>query len=386
MRIGIEAQRIFRADKHGMDFVVLEVLHRLQQEDDGNEYLVFVAPGPDRCLQSGRNMQVVELKCPVYPLWEQWVLPRAVRRMHIDILHCTSNTAPLYSPAPLLLTLHDIIFLNTPKSKKMSRYQQLGWYYRRWNVPRIVARCRHIITVSETEQANILAYFPQLKGKLSVVHNGYSDCYRPLTDEETKPVTRKYLADEEYLLFLGNTDPRKNTEGVLRAYHAYLQRSKRALKLVITGLKREYVEELLGKMGIAYCTPDIVYTGYVPGEDLPALYNGAFAFLYPSLQEGFGIPVLESMACGTPVITSNCSSLPEVAGEGGVLVNPSDFNEIAEALLRLENDTEYYQAQSAYGLARVKRFSWQQTTEDYRKIYNEITTRLSRTEQSRIKS
>uniref|UniRef100_UPI0035A05580 glycosyltransferase family 4 protein n=1 Tax=Prevotella heparinolytica TaxID=28113 RepID=UPI0035A05580 len=182
------------------------------------------------------------------------------------------------------------------------------------------------------------------------------------------------------------TDPRKNTEGVLRAYHAYLQLSKRALKLVITGLKREYVEELLGKMGIAYCTPDIVYTGYVPGEDLPALYNGAFAFLYPSLQEGFGIPVLESMACGTPVITSNCSSLPEVAGEGGVLVNPSDFNEIAEALLRLENDTEYYQAQSAYGLARVKRFSWQQTTEDYRKIYNEITTRLSRTEQSRIKS
>ena len=173
---------------------------------------------------------------------------------------------------------------------------------------------------------------------------------------------------------------------MLRAYHAYLQRSKRALKLVITGLKREYVEELLGKMGIAYCTPDIVYTGYVPGEDLPALYNGAFAFLYPSLQEGFGIPVLESMACGTPVITSNCSSLPEVAGEGGVLVNPSDFNEIAEALLRLENDTKYYQAQSAYGLDRVKRFSWQQTTEDYRKIYNEITTRLSRTEQSRIKS
>uniref|UniRef100_UPI0035A063CD glycosyltransferase n=1 Tax=Prevotella heparinolytica TaxID=28113 RepID=UPI0035A063CD len=119
-----------------------------------------------------------------------------------------------------------------------------------------------------------------------------------------------------------------------------------------------------------------VYTGYVPGEDLPALYNGAFVVLYPSLQEGFGIPVLESMACGTPVITSNCSSLPEVAGEGGVLVNPSDFNEIAEALLRLENDTEHYQAQSTYGLTRVKQFSWQQTTDAYRKIYNGKTLHL----------
>jgi len=386
MRIGIEAQRIFRADKHGMDFVILEVLRRLQQEDGGNEYFVFVAPGPDCCLQNSTNMQVVELKCPLYPLWEQWALPRAVRRMHIDLLHCTSNTAPLYSPVPLLLTLHDIIFLHTPKSKKMSRYQQLGWYYRRWNVPRIVARCRHIITVSETEQANILACFPQLKEKLSVVHNGYSERCRPLTDSETKTVTRKYLMDDKYLLFLGNTDPRKNTEGVLRAYNAYLQRSERPLKLVVTGLKREYVEELLRKMKIAHCAPDIVYTGYVPGEDLPALYNGAFVFLYPSLQEGFGIPVLESMACGTPVITGNGSSLPEVAGKGGVLVNASDFNEIAEALLRLENDTEYYQTQSAYGLARVRQFSWQQTAEDYRKIYHEITTRISHEKQSITKN
>lgn len=372
MRIGIEAQRIFRPDKHGMDFVILEVLRQLQLEDDSNEYFVFVAPGEDRCIKSTERMHIIELSCPTYPLWEQWALPRAVRKTKIDFLHCTSNTAPLYSPVPLILTLHDIIYLNGEKPKGMSRYQQLGWYYRRWNVPRIINKCQTVITVSKTEKTNILKRFPEIKKQLHVVHNGYSSCYRPLPESEILAVTQKYLPDKRFLLFLGNTDPRKNLSGVLQAYNEYLNYSRAPLKLVITGVKQSYVEELLVNMGIEICIPNIVYTGYVPSEDLPALYNAAHVFLCPSLQEGFGIPVLEAMACGTPVITSNCSSLPEVAGKDGVLVNPSQPQEITDALILLENDTEVYQRQVTYGLERVKQFSWAHTAEEYLRIYGQM--------------
>ncbi|MDO4165096.1 MAG: glycosyltransferase family 1 protein [Bacteroides sp.] len=369
MRIGIEAQRIFRPDKHGMDFVILEVLRQLQHTEDSHEYVVFVASGEDRCLSDSSNMHITEVKCPTYPLWEQWALPRAVRKSGVELLHCTSNTAPLHCPVPLILTLHDIIFLTSGKSKRMSAYQQLGWYYRRWNVPRIINRCQQIITVSETERANILKRFPQIASRLQVVHNGYSECYHPLPAEEVQAITRKYLPDEHYILFLGNTDPRKNTVGVLQAYQEYRQRSAHPLRLMITGLKREYVESLLTEHSIEIDSSHLVFTGYVPGSDLPALYGGASVFLFPSLTEGFGIPVLEAMACGTPVITSNCSSLPEVAGNGALLVDPYNSHEIAEAILQVENDKTLCKKLVEYGLEHAKLFSWSQTSDKYQKIY-----------------
>ncbi|MBQ8672531.1 MAG: glycosyltransferase family 4 protein [Bacteroides sp.] len=372
MKIGIEAQRIFRPDKHGMDFVILEVLRRLQCQNDGHEYYVFVAPGENRCLSDSEHLHVVEVKCPTYPLWEQWALPRAVRRTGVDLLHCTSNTAPLYCPVSLVLTLHDIIFLQAEKPRGMSAYQQMGWYYRRWNVPRVINRCKRIITVSRTEHGHIVQRFPQLEGRLSVVHNGYSDCYRPLPSSETVQRTLKYLPEAHYLLCLGNTDPRKNVCGILRAYQSYLKHSSERLRLVITGLRREYAEELMKAHDIEVEAGQLVFPGYVPGEDLPALYNGARVFLFPSLQEGFGIPVLEAMACGTPVITSNCSSLPEVAGTDALLVNPHDSEEIASALLRLEHDDTLCRQLAAYGLEHVKQFSWRHTAEAYSQIYKEV--------------
>ncbi len=352
-----------------MDYVILEVLYCLQHRNDDNEYFVFVAPGADRCLTSTERMHVLELRCPTYLLWEQWILPRAVRKAKVELLHCTSNTAPLHCTVPLILTLHDIIYLTEKKGNSRSFYQLLGWYYRRWNVPRIIDRCKQIITVSETARTNILNHFPQSGSRLTVVYNGCSNCYHPLSIEETRNITRKYLPDNHYLLFFGNTDPRKNTIGVLRAYNDYLHQSAHPLKLVITGLKRDYVEDLLVELNIEICASNLVYTGYIPSQDLPALYNGASVFLFPSLKEGFGIPVIEAMACATPVITSNCSSLPEVAGEEALMVSPKNPKEIAESLIRLENDEDFRKKQIAYGLKRAKLFSWENTADKYTKLY-----------------
>ena len=155
MRIAIEAQRIFRKDKHGMDFVILETLKELQKRKDGNEYYVFVAPGEDRCLEESENLHIIELRCPTYPLWEQIALPRAVRKLKADLLHCTSNTAPLWCPVPLVLTLHDIIYLEPRQHRSSSFYQEMGWHYRRLIVPRILKKARKIITVSQFECTRI---------------------------------------------------------------------------------------------------------------------------------------------------------------------------------------------------------------------------------------
>ena len=138
MKIGIEAQRIFRKNKHGMDYVVLQEILQLQQMDTTNEYFIFVKPGEDRCVESSANVHVIELHCPSYPLWEQWALPRAAKRYGVQLLHCTSNTAPIWCDIPLVLTLHDIIFLEPRDKQNKSLYQNMGWLYRRLDVPRIL--------------------------------------------------------------------------------------------------------------------------------------------------------------------------------------------------------------------------------------------------------
>ena len=367
MKIAIEAQRIFRPNKHGMDFVALETIRELQKIDHENEYFIFVSPGPDHCLNESDNMHIVELRCPSYPLWEQVALPRAVARVRPDLLHCTSNTAPVKCPVPLVLTLHDIIFLEKRQSSSRSLYQEMGWHYRRLVVPRILSECRKIITVSNFECNRIREALNLPKDRLTAVYNGYSPHFRQMPP--APEIVHKYIPSDDYLFFLGNTDPKKNTPRVLKAYGLYLRQSKHKRPLLIADLKEEAIEGILSAEGIKEVKPYLSFPGYIPNADLAALYNGAFAFLYPSLRESFGIPMLESMACGTPVIAGNTSAMPEIAGEGALLADPLDENDIARKILLLEEDDTFYQQQVDYGLERVKLFSWRKSAEALLKIY-----------------
>ena len=367
MKIAIEAQRIFRPNKHGMDFVALEAIRELQKIDHENEYFIFVSPGPDHCLNESDNMHIVELRCPSYPLWEQVALPRAVARVRPDLLHCTSNTAPVKCPVPLVLTLHDIIFLEKRQSSSRSLYQEMGWHYRRLVVPRILSECRKIITVSNFECNRIREALNLPKDRLTAVYNGYSPHFRQMPP--APEIVHKYIPSDDYLFFLGNTDPKKNTPRVLKAYGLYLRQSKHKRPLLIADLKEEAIDGILSAEGIKEVKPYLSFPGYIPNADLAALYNGAFAFLYPSLRESFGIPMLESMACGTPVIAGNTSAMPEIAGEGALLADPLDENDIARKILLLEEDDTFYQQQVDYGLERVKLFSWRKSAEALLKIY-----------------
>lgn len=370
MRIGIEAQRIFRKNKHGMDFVVLQEIKELQKMDTPHEYFVFVKPGVDRCIESSEHVHIIEVNCPSYPLWEQWALPHAARKAGVDILHCTSNTAPIWCDIPLVLTLHDIIFLEPRDKKNKSLYQNLGYFYRRWNVPRILKKCRRIITVSDFELGNIKQKLQLPDSQLKMIYNGYNEWFRPI--ESNKQQYRKYIADAGYFFFLGNTDPKKNTERTLVAYAKYLEQSEVKRPLLMADLDQEYLNGIIERNGIEAIRDHIVMPGYIINSDLPYIYNNAFAFLYTSLRESFGIPLLEAMACGTPVITSNTSSMPEIAGHDAILINPESSDEIALKMLQLERDTDFYQRQKAVGLERAKLFSWRKTTENLLRLYEEV--------------
>jgi glycosyltransferase involved in cell wall biosynthesis len=186
-------------------------------------------------------------------------------------------------------------------------------------------------------------------------------------------VCHKYIDEEEgYFLFLGNTDPKKNTARTLKAYSKYLEKSEKKRKILIADLSWDYIDGLLTDNKITQIKNHIVAPGYIANDELPYIYNGAFAFLYTSLRESFGIPLLEAMACGTPVITSNTSSMPEIAGDTALLINPESDDEIADMMLKLENDENLYKAQKAYGLERAKMFSWRKTAEKLLTVYKQI--------------
>lgn len=370
MKIAIEAQRIFRKNKHGMDFVALEIIKQLQKHDLENQYYILVSPGEDVCVEETPNFKIIEIKCPTYPLWEQVALPLAVKKIKPDILHCTSNTAPLFCNTPLVLTLHDIIYLEKRQNKSQSAYQNMGWYYRRYIVPRILPKCSKIITVSNFECDRIKQALGIESSKITAIHNGYGEHFKPV--KNYLETTRKYFATEKWIFFLGNTDPKKNTLRTLQAYDLYLKKSKLKPKMVIADLAETEIDKLINENNLSQLKEMLIIPGYIFNKDLPAIYSGSFFFLYTSLRESFGIPLIESMACGVPVITSNTSSMPEVGGEGGYYANPFDEQDIAKKMMSLEFDEDLYSKLVDYGLERVKNFSWFNTAAKTKEVYNEV--------------
>jgi len=374
MKIGIESQRIFRSARHGMDVVAMELIRQFQQMDNAHQFILFARNGPGRsCIGPSANLKVELLKGFSYGDWEQYSLPKALKKYAPDLIHCTANTAPVRCPLPLVLTLHDIIFL---KNKEFggSAYQNFGNLYRRWVVPKVAGLAKAIITVSETEKKSIVEHCRIDPEKVRVIYNGVDTRFSPdLPMSAQKEFRAIYGLPQNYILHLGNTAPKKNTPGVIRSYLHYCSSVGYPLPIVIADYPLSLLKKILEKEGMAEMAKHFILPGYIPVEKMPLLYRGAALFLYPSLQESFGLPVLEAMAVGVPAVVADIPALREIAGDAAVFTDPYDIKKIAaamEVVLR-RSVQEQYEAQKK-GLARASQFSWKNSADTLVKLYEQV--------------
>lgn len=353
--------------------VAVELIRNLQNLDKVNQYFIFVNPDEDNAvIQPSANFELVPLKKSPYPIWEQLLLPKAVKKYQLDLLHCTSNTAPLNLKIPLILTLHDIIYLEKMDWKSGSLYQRLGNLYRKWNVPWVVKKAAKILTVSKFEQKRIKDHFGLDDKKVEVIYNGIGQQFKPLDFETVKLKRKKLGLPEQYALFLGNTDPKKNLRNILKAIKILNDKGELNITCVITDLSDEILSPILKDLDAEGIRDKIVLTGYVRNEDMPVLYNSALFFIYVSLRESFGLPILEAMASGCPVLTSNTSSMPEVAGEAALLVDPTDPKAISNSLQTLIKDNTLRADLREKGLQRPLLFEYKTRVERIIAIYQEV--------------
>lgn len=363
-----------------MDMVVLELIRNLQQIDTENEYFIFVKPDLDRqVIRETANFHIVELGGGPYPTWEQIALPRAAKKYRCDLLHCTSNTAPVWTSVPLMVTLHDIIFMEGINLLKKggSWYQKFGNVYRRWNIPLVVKKSKIVITVSDFERNRIANFFKLNDQKLHTVYNGVSTHFRPITDKtQLERIRQKYHLPEHFMFFLGNTDPKKNTRGVLKAYAEFRKSAATDYKLVMPDYEETALNALLKELDCPEIREHIHLTGYIVNTDLPGIIANCTLFLYPSLRESFGIPILEGMACGKPVITSNTSSMPEIAADAAFIIDPFKPEEITRAMQQILDNKQLYDELCQKGIARAADFSWANMAKKVLKLYTEISKQL----------
>lgn len=280
--------------------------------------------------------------------WEQVYLPLATGR---DLLWSPNNTGPL-AVRRQVCTIHDLIPLDHPEWFSPSF---VALY--RWLLPRLAVRLRHIIAISNFTKARVVELLKVDERLVSVIPNGVDPAFRPQPPEKIADVRRSLgLGSRPYALCVGSLEPRKNLKTLLKAWTVLPAAIRSEFQLVIAGPKGN--SSVFRDAGVGELSPDVLLTGYVPQEDLPVLYAGAAVFIYPSLYEGFGLPPLEAMACGVPVVTSSTSSLPEVVGDAAVLINPENVEDLACGIEQALTNDSLRRDHIARGLSRAHGLSW----------------------------
>lgn len=289
-------------------------------------------------------------------VWEQFVAPFATSRSHLDVLFCPVNVVPLACPVPSVVTVHDVAFLAYPAAFHTAKRRYLTAMTRL-----SVHRARRVIAVSAHTRDDLVHRFGMRPEQVTVIPNAADARFRPATDSETVAQFKQanHLPDR-FVLFVGTLEPRKNLRRLIEAF-ALLTADDAVTKLVIVGASGWLTSDLAPLVQAHSLIDRIVFTGYVSDADLPSWYQAATVFCYPSLYEGFGLPVLEAMACGTPVVTSRTSSIPEVTGDAALLIDPTDVPGLARALQSVLSDEARQRQMSDAGIARSHTFSWQST-------------------------
>ncbi len=373
LHIGLNAHLLSLTESYrgaGISWYMVNLLQNLAQVSPDFGYSAFLS---DRAFQApGLTLHRSRLpthRPPVRIFWEQFIQPLALRRAGVDLLHALAFVAPLAAPCPFVVTVYDLSFLRYPES-----FRPFNRWYLSHFTAHSVKRAKAVITISESTRQDVINLLGAPPERVHTVYCGVDPLFRPLPAAEVAAFRAARGLPEQFGLFLGTLEPRKNVDGLIRAYASWRQQQPDAPPLLIAGGKGWYYHQIFQAVEALNLTESIRFPGYIPQNELPLWYNAATFFVYPSHFEGFGLPVLEAMACGTPVITSTAASLPEVAGRDGaaVLVNPTDTAALAEAMRQVMGDAERRAAMSQQGRARAANFHWAKTAQETVAVYRKV--------------
>ena len=358
MRIAVNTRFLLPGKLEGLGWYTHELLQRMVIQHPQDEFIFLFDRPFDPALVYADNVLPVVLPFQArHPLawyaWFEWAVPRMLRKYRADVFFSPDAYLSLQAKTPTVMTVHDLIPLQHP--------EQVRWWardYYRFFIPRYLRRADHLVAVSGfTKQAavDICGIAPE---KISVVYNGCRDIFRPLPAGDQQSVRDQFAGGQEYFFYTGAIHPRKNIPRLIRAFDRFKQRSDAPLKLVLAGRFAWQTGEVEAAWQQAQHSADIHFTGYVPETDLARLMASAKALVYVSLSEGFGLPVLEALNCDTPVICSDTTALPEVAGTAGLLVDPLSETAIAQALEQVHVDQALRQRMIAAGRVQREKFNW----------------------------
>ena len=373
MRIGIDARSVLK-QRSGVGTYTFNLIQHLSRLDRENRYVLFYSHHLDV------KSAIPEIENPNFEsrffrfpnkllnlLWGTVKVPKIDWFVgDVDVYHSPNFSLNVLGRGKSLMTIHDLNFLVYRKFAIASG----RWHYA-FKIKEYAEKADAIIAVSQSTKSEIIKYLKIPEEKIHVIYEGCSQAFQPLPESEKKEkVKEKYNVKGDFILCVGTLEPRKNLKGLIQAYDR--SRAKEDFLLVLAGGKGWKYKHIFRLIKQLKLEDRVVFTGYVSDSDLPALYNGASVFVYPSFYEGFGLPPLEAMACGIPVIVSHTTSLPEVVGDAGIYVDPFDIEQISFSIDTVLSDTRLCQTLREKGLKRAKLFSWEKTARETLKLYQQL--------------
>jgi len=366
MRIGMDA-RLVHYRQAGISQYTIRLLDELAAINKDDEFIVFQSRKQRSMLVNAPNFQRRGLWTPPHHRFEQMLLPLELAAVDLDVLHSPDFIPPFRRKCKSVITIHDLNFLLYPHFLTPESASYYG------QIDQAVRKCDHIIAVSESTKRDIIRLTGAPEDKISVVHEAAHPICRPLRDGSFLQEARARLGiSGDFILFVSTIEPRKNVPTLLMAYRQLLDNYHADVSLVLAGEKGWLFNEvftLVDKLGLR---ERVRFLGRVSPEDLLWLYNAAQLLVHPAFYEGFGLPPLEAMACGTPVVVSNTSSLPEVVGDAALLVEPTDVDGMTVAVWRVLSDDALREQMSAKGLKRASLFSWRKAAVETMAIYRRL--------------
>lgn len=368
MKIAVNARFLLKGKLEGIGWFTHEVLKRVVQNHPEHEFIfIFDRPFHEDFIY-GKNVTPIVVPPParhpiLWYIWFEWSIKLVLLKHKPDLFISTDGFLSLSTKIPQLLVIHDLAFEHFPEHLPF-KFR----YYLRKFTPKFAQKAKHIVTVSTFSKQDIIDTYQITEEKISIVYNGANDLYKPLSFEERQSIKEQYAKGSEYFVFAGALHPRKNVLALLDAFTFFKKKQRSNMKLLIIGRIAWNAEEIQNKLQNHPFKEDVIHYDYMQVEELCKVIGGAYALTFVSIFEGFGIPILEAIKCNVPSICSNTSSMPEVAGDTAILVDPLNIEEIGNAMRTLYKDEFVRNELKVNCAAQGEKFNWDKSAFDFYEI------------------